>query len=113
MTVDSALISSAHRILTGRTDDGGHAAGPDIRIVNGRIHAIGKQAPLPGESVLDATVCGMVADHHYLYHPDMPYDSSAILFEEAEALGLRFVLRRGGVTVSIGVDGAALNEEPT
>ncbi|WP_420997886.1 amidohydrolase family protein [Cupriavidus sp. 30B13] len=42
--------------------------------------------------------CGTVADHNYLYYPGMPFDSSAILFEEAEALGLRFVLCRGGAT---------------
>ncbi len=42
--------------------------------------------------------CGTVADHNYLYYPGMPYDSSAILFEEAERLGLRFVLCRGGAT---------------
>ena len=42
--------------------------------------------------------CGTVADHNYLYYPGMPYDSSAILFEEADALGLRFVLCRGGAT---------------
>ncbi len=42
--------------------------------------------------------CGTVADHHYLYYPGMPFDSAAILFEEAEALGVRFVLCRGGAT---------------
>lgn len=42
--------------------------------------------------------CGTVADHNYLYYPGMPYDTSAILFEEAELLGLRFVLCRGGAT---------------
>lgn len=42
--------------------------------------------------------CGTVADHNYLYYPGMPFDSSAILFEEAAALGLRFVLCRGGAT---------------
>jgi cytosine/adenosine deaminase-related metal-dependent hydrolase len=42
--------------------------------------------------------CGTVADHNYLYYPGMPYDGSAILFEEAEKLGLRFVLCRGGAT---------------
>ena len=42
--------------------------------------------------------CGTVADHNYLYYPGMPYDGSAILFEEAERLGLRFVLCRGGAT---------------
>ncbi|MBI2771405.1 MAG: amidohydrolase family protein [Burkholderiales bacterium] len=44
--------------------------------------------------------CGTVADHNYHYWPGMPYDSSAILFEEASALGLRFVLCRGGGTLS-------------
>jgi cytosine/adenosine deaminase-related metal-dependent hydrolase len=42
--------------------------------------------------------CGTVADHNYHYFPDMPYDGSAILFEEARKLGLRFVLCRGGGT---------------
>ena len=44
--------------------------------------------------------CATVADHNYHYYPNMPYDSSAILFEEAQALGLRFVLCRGGGTLS-------------
>lgn len=162
-SLTSILISNAHSILTGRADNSGRSAGPDIRIVEGRIEAIGKLAPLPNERVLDATDCvvypawvnthhhlfqsllkgdpaglnlsltdwlaatpyryrasfdekllrlaariglielarsgcGTVADHHYLYYPGMPYDSSAILFEEAEALGMRFVLCRGGAT---------------
>lgn len=42
--------------------------------------------------------CGTVADHNYLYWPDMPFDGSAIVFEEAERLGLRMVLCRGGQT---------------
>jgi 8-oxoguanine deaminase len=44
--------------------------------------------------------CGTVADHNYHYYPGMPYDSSAILFDEAGKLGLRFVLCRGGGTQS-------------
>jgi 8-oxoguanine deaminase len=44
--------------------------------------------------------CVTVADHNYHYYPGMPYDGSAILFEEAQALGLRFVLCRGGGTLS-------------
>ena len=44
--------------------------------------------------------CGTVADHNYLYYPSMPFDGSAILFEEAQQLGLRFVLCRGGATVT-------------
>ncbi|VXC95579.1 Isoxanthopterin deaminase [Burkholderia sp. 8Y] len=42
--------------------------------------------------------CTTIADHNYLYYPDMPFDSSAILFEEAQKLGVRFVLLRGGAT---------------
>ncbi|WP_144138544.1 amidohydrolase family protein [Paraburkholderia sp. BCC1884] len=42
--------------------------------------------------------CTTVADHNYVYYPDMPFDSSAILFDEADKLGLRFVLLRGGAT---------------
>ena len=44
--------------------------------------------------------CSTVADHNYLYYPGMPFDGSAILFEEAERLGLRFVLCRGGATLT-------------
>lgn len=52
--------------------------------------------------------CGTVADHNYHYYPDMPYDSSAILFEEAGKLGLRFVLCRGGGTLSRAAPGTQL-----
>ena len=44
--------------------------------------------------------CATVADHNYLYYPGQDYDPSAILFEEAAALGLRFVLCRGGATIT-------------
>jgi len=44
--------------------------------------------------------CSTVADHNYLYYPGMPFDGSAILFEEADRLGLRFVLCRGGATLT-------------
>jgi cytosine/adenosine deaminase-related metal-dependent hydrolase len=44
--------------------------------------------------------CSTVADHNYHYWPGMPYDGSAILFEEAARLGLRFVLCRGGGTLA-------------
>ena len=44
--------------------------------------------------------CTTIADHHYIYHPQMSYDASAVLFEEAEALGVRFMLLRGGATVT-------------
>lgn len=42
--------------------------------------------------------CATIADHNYIYYPGMPFDSGAILFEEAERLGVRFVLCRGGMT---------------
>ena len=44
--------------------------------------------------------CTTVADHHYIYYPDMGFDPSAALFDEAERLGLRFMLLRGGATRS-------------
>lgn len=59
--------------------------------------------------------CATVADHNYHYFPGMPYDGSAILFDEADQLGLRFVLCRGGGTLSrLGGDTtqAALAPEP-
>ena len=43
--------------------------------------------------------CGTVADHNYLHWPGQGFDPSAILFEEAAALGLRLVLCRGGQTM--------------
>ncbi|MEO7640944.1 MAG: amidohydrolase family protein, partial [Ramlibacter sp.] len=161
----STLIRNATAILTGMAGDEARHAGPDIRIADGKIDAMGSLARLPGEQQIDASGCvvypawvnthhhlfqsllkgdpqginatltpwlsatpfrlrpamdegmfrlaariglvelalsgcGTVADHNYHYWPGMPYDSSAILFEEAQALGLRFVLCRGGGTLS-------------
>jgi cytosine/adenosine deaminase-related metal-dependent hydrolase len=42
--------------------------------------------------------CTTVADHQYIYWPGMPFDASAAVFEEAQQLGMRFVLCRGGQT---------------
>jgi 8-oxoguanine deaminase len=42
--------------------------------------------------------CTTVADHHYIYYPGIGYDGSAALFDEADRLGLRFMLLRGGAT---------------
>jgi 8-oxoguanine deaminase len=162
----TTLIRNAAAIMTGADSRSGAAtriAGPDIRIAGAMIEAIGALAPLPGETIVDATDCvvypawvnthhhlfqsllkgdragldasltpwlaatpyrfralfdekrfrlaariglielarsgcATVADHNYVYYPQMPFDSSAILFEEAERLGLRFVLLRGGAT---------------
>jgi len=42
--------------------------------------------------------CTTVCDHQYHYWTGMPFDASAAVFDEAERLGLRFVLARGGQT---------------
>jgi 8-oxoguanine deaminase len=44
--------------------------------------------------------CTTVCDHQYHLYPDMPFDASAAVFDEAERLGLRLVLARGGQTVA-------------
>ena len=52
--------------------------------------------------------CTTVADHQYHYYPGMPFDASAAVFDEADRLGLRFVLARGGQTQARAMtDGAA------
>jgi cytosine/adenosine deaminase-related metal-dependent hydrolase len=42
--------------------------------------------------------CTTVADHQYHHYPGMPYDASAVVFDEAARLGLRLVMCRGGQT---------------
>ena len=44
--------------------------------------------------------CTTVADHHYVFHSGQGYDPAEVLFDEAERLGLRFMLLRGGATLS-------------
>lgn len=39
----------------------------------------------------------MVCDHHYVFSEQYDYDPAAVLFEEAQALGIRLVLARGGM----------------
>lgn len=48
--------------------------------------------------------CTTVADHQYHYYPGMPFDASAAVFDEAERLGMRLVLCRGGQTQRRQVD---------
>ncbi|MCO4858779.1 amidohydrolase family protein [Herbaspirillum sp. WGmk3] len=161
--MNSFLIRNLQAILTGLPGEAARHAGPDIRVADGVIAAIGKLDALPGENVIDAgdcvaypawvnthhhlfqsllkgdplginatltpwlaatpyryrakfdaelfrlaarigmvelmrSGCGTIADHNYLYYPGMPFDTSEILFEEAEKLGLRFVLCRGTAT---------------
>lgn len=160
---DSLLIRGAQAILTGMPGASARSDARDIRVRDGRIHAIGTLAPEPAERVLDASDCvvypawinthhhlfqsllkgdplginvtlmpwltaipfryrpafdesrfrtaariglvelalsgcATVADHNYLYAPGLGFDTSDILFEEADRLGLRFVLCRGGQT---------------
>ena len=52
-----------------------------------------------GLAELALSGCGTVADHHYVYWPEIDFDGAEILFEEAERFGLRFVLCRGGATM--------------
>ena len=54
----------------------------------------------PGLVELLLSGCTTVADHQYHYYPGMPFDASAAVFDEAERLGVRMVLCRGGQTVS-------------
>jgi 8-oxoguanine deaminase len=42
--------------------------------------------------------CTTVADHQYHNYPNMPFDPSAVVFDEAQKLGMRMVLCRGGAT---------------
>lgn len=159
----SLIIQNAHAILSGLPGEAARLAGPDIRIRDGKIAAIGSLTPLPEERQIDAcdcviypawvnthhhlfqsllkgepqglnqsltawlsatpyrfraafdehtfrlavriglvellrSGCASVADHNYLYWPDMPFDTSEIVFSEGEALGMRIVLCRGGAT---------------
>ncbi|WP_443115111.1 amidohydrolase family protein [Herbaspirillum seropedicae] len=157
------LIRNLQAIMTGLPGAAARHAGPDIRVSDGVIAAIGQLDALPGEELIDASHCvaypawvnthhhlfqsllkgdplginatltpwlaatpyryrasfdavlfrlaarigmvelmrsgcGTIADHNYLYYPGMPFDTSEILFEEAQQLGLRFVLCRGTAT---------------
>ena len=48
--------------------------------------------------------CTTVADHQYHNYPDMPFDTSAVVFDEADRLGMRMVLARGGQTIARAID---------
>src|SRR5216683_426464 len=66
----SMLIHGADGIFTGLPGDAMRAKG-DIRVVDGRIAAIGDLAAEPGEKVIDASGCviypGLVSTHHHLF----------------------------------------------
>ena len=57
--------------------------------------------------------CSTVADHQYHNYPGMPFDASAVVFDEAERLGLRFVLCRGGQTVARAMTDAVASPQVT
>ena len=52
-------------------------------------------AALLGLAELMLSGCTTVADFHNLYYPGIPFNSSAVIFNAAERLGLRMVLCRG------------------
>ncbi len=54
-----------------------------------------------------------VADHHYFYSERFDCDPSAVLFDEAEKLGIRFALLRGGATKARAFDGTDIVPLPT
>jgi len=66
----SMLIRDADGIFTGLPGDAMRAIGA-IRVLNGRIAAIGDLAPEPGEEIVDASGCviypGLVSTHHHLF----------------------------------------------
>src|SRR5215475_13650299 len=66
----STLICNSYGIFTGLLGDAMRATGA-IRILNGRIAAIGDLAPEPGEEIIDARGCviypGLVSTHHHLF----------------------------------------------
>lgn len=52
-------------------------------------------AALLGLAELVLSGCTTVADFHNLYYPGIPFDSSSVIFDAAERLGMRMVLCRG------------------
>src|SRR3954454_24577867 len=66
----STLIQGAEGILTGLPGEAMRATGA-IRIVDGRIAAVGRLEREPGEQVIDAAGCviypGLVSTHHHLF----------------------------------------------
>jgi len=66
----STLICNSDGIFTGLLGDAMRATGA-IRILNGRIAAMGDLAPEPGEEIIDASGCviypGLISTHHHLF----------------------------------------------
>ena len=57
--------------------------------------------------------CTTVADHHYLFSDLYPYNPADVLFGTARALGLRYVLARGGTTQARKFDTDEIIPAPT
>src|SRR5258706_2264015 len=69
------LIQGARAVMTGLAGKEARAGKADIRIRNGRIAAVGRLAPEPGEEIIDATDCvvypAWVNTHHHLFQTGM------------------------------------------
>jgi 8-oxoguanine deaminase len=67
----SFIVRNATAILTGLDGKNARAAGPDIRVRDGVIEALGRLAPEPSETIYDASDCviypGWVNTHHHLF----------------------------------------------
>ncbi len=79
--MNATLIANPLGILTGLRGPAERARG-SIRIVDGRIDAIGDVAAQPGDTVLDASLCvvtpGLVSAHHHLFQTMLKGVPSAI-----------------------------------
>lgn len=79
--MSGTLIANPLGILTGLRGPAERAHG-NIRIVDGRIDAIGAVAAQPGDTVLDASLCvvtpGLVSAHHHLFQSVLKGVPSAI-----------------------------------
>ncbi len=60
--------------------------------------AVFRLAVRVGLSELLLSGCTTVADHQYHHYPDMPFDPTAVVFDEADRLGVRMVVCRGVAT---------------
>ena len=77
----SLMIKNAHAILSGLPGEAARLAGPDIRIRDGKIAAIGSLTPLPEERQIDARDCviypAWVNTHHHLFQSLLKGEPSA------------------------------------
>ena len=73
--MSSILIRGAEAVMTGLPGGDARAGRSDIRIVAGRIAALGRIEPQPGDEVIDATGCvvypAWVNTHHHLFQTVM------------------------------------------